>query len=219
MAGGRDAGASARWLTRRRPPASGRPYHAATRAASRDVPPKRLQECGDTATIAPHHAGRAEDRRRMSQRLAAAIVPLALYCVAVVWLTWPLAAHLRTHLPSTEVACSFDTLLIAWVLAWQTHALATAPLHFAQANIYHPARHALFYCEAGVGALPYFAPAFLLTGSPALALNVTLLGSSVAPRAPLDCASQSRCRSAPRSSSSASLATSSCASRTQTSNT
>ena len=137
--------------------------------------PKRLQECGDTATIAPHHAGRAEDRRRMSQRLAAAIVPLALYCVAVVWLTWPLAAHLRTHLPSTEVACSFDTLLIAWVLAWQTHALATAPLHFAQANIYHPARHALFYCEAGVGALPYYAPAFLLTGSPALALNVTLL--------------------------------------------
>src|SRR5438876_20601 len=116
MAGGRDAGASARWLTRRRPPASGGPYHAATRAASRDVSPKRLQECGDTATIAPHHAGRAEDRRRMSQRLAAAIVPLALYCVAVVWLTWPLAAHLRTHLPSTEAACSFDTLLIAWVL-------------------------------------------------------------------------------------------------------
>src|SRR2546429_26029 len=135
-----------------------------------------VTSAASTATLAPHHAGRAEDRRRMSQRLPAAIVPLALYCVAVVWLTWPLAAHLRTHLPSTEVACSFDTLLIAWVLAWQTHALATAPLHFAQANIYHPARHALFYCEAGVGALPYYAPAFLLTGSPALALNVTLLG-------------------------------------------
>src|SRR5437870_2436831 len=176
MAGGQDAGASARWLTRRRPPASSGPYHAAPRAASRDVSPKRLRECGDTATIAPRHAGRAEDRRRMSQRLVAAIVPLALYCVAVVWLTWPLAAHLRTHLPSTEAACTCDTLLIAWVLAWQTHALATAPLHFAQANIYHPAPHALFYCEAGVGALPYYAPAFLLTGSPALALNVTLLG-------------------------------------------
>src|SRR2546426_1545156 len=125
----------------------------------------RAPPCGPRGISSPD-----EPASRSRDRAARALL------VAVVWLTWPLAAHLGTHLPSTEAACSFDTLLIAWVLAWQTHALATAPLHFAQANIYHPARHALFYCEAGVGALPYYAPAFLLTGSPALALNVTLLG-------------------------------------------
>ena len=112
----------------------------------------------------------------MRRRLVALIAPLALYAVAVGWLTWPLGAHLATHLPNTNGACALDTLLIAWVLAWQTHALATAPLHFAQANIYHPAPHALFYCETGVGALPFYAPGFLATGNPALALNLTLLG-------------------------------------------
>lgn len=100
---------------------------------------------------------------------------IAAYGCAVVWLTWPLAADLRNVLPCTDVACGFDTLYSAWVLAWQSHALATDPAGIADANIYYPAPDALFYGPAGFGALPYYAPSFLLTGSAALATNVMLM--------------------------------------------
>lgn len=111
----------------------------------------------------------------IGRRAAALLAPLALYALLVAWLTWPLAAHLPTHLPSTHPACHFDTLHMAWALAWQSHALATAPATLADANIYHPTPHALFYGDAGFGALPYFLPTFLASGNPTLAINLTFL--------------------------------------------
>ena len=106
-------------------------------------------------------------------------VALAFHAALVVWLTWPLAASIETHLPNTYAACLSDPLQIAWVLAYQSHRLTTDPWALAQANIYHPTPRALFYGEAAYGALPYFAPPFLLTGNPTLALNLTFLGSVV----------------------------------------
>jgi hypothetical protein len=100
---------------------------------------------------------------------------LVLYLGLTVWRTWPLAAHLRTCLPNTAVGASFDGLYPIWTLAWETHALTTAPLRLADANIFHPAPRALFYGPAAFGALPFFAPVFLLTGNPFLAINVTFL--------------------------------------------
>jgi len=102
---------------------------------------------------------------------------LPVHAAAVVWLTWPLAAHLRTYLPDTIIPCRFDLLQMIWALAYQSHTLITAPWKLPEANIYHPARHALFYGDVGFGALPYFMPTFLLTGDPALAANLTFLGS------------------------------------------
>src|SRR5262245_34307784 len=64
-----------------------------------------------------------------------------------------------------------------WALAHQSRALVTAPWAIAEANIYHPTPHALFYGDAGTGALPFFMPTFLLTGNPTLASNVMFLGS------------------------------------------
>jgi hypothetical protein len=98
-----------------------------------------------------------------------------VYAAAVVWLTWPLAQHLGTHLPNTWVACRYDSLLIGWALAHQADALVSAPWTFGDGNIFHPAPHALFYGEPGFGALPWFMPAYLLTDNPTLALNVTFL--------------------------------------------
>src|SRR5262245_15960473 len=115
----------------------------------------------------------------MSQRLAAAAAALLLYAAGIVWLTWPLAAHLGTHLPNTSIACRSDTLHIAWALAYQSPALATAPATYLDANIYHPARNTLFYFDPGFAALPYYLPLFLLTGNPALSINVVLLGCIV----------------------------------------
>ena len=107
----------------------------------------------------------------------AVLATLAAYAAAVVWLTWPLAANLGTHLPRTIFICDFDLRQMVWALSWQTHVLTTEPWRFFEANIYHPTPHALLYADAGFGALPYFAPTFLLTGNPALASNVMFLGS------------------------------------------
>lgn len=78
-------------------------------------------------------------------------------------------------MPCTGPGCGLDTLFSAWTLAWQSHALTTAPSRFADANIYHPAPDALYFGPAGFGALPYFIASFLVSGSAALASNVALL--------------------------------------------
>lgn len=103
------------------------------------------------------------------------LVLLVLYVGIVVWLTWPLAGALTEKLPCTDPACRFDTLYSAWVMAWQSHALVTQPAHVGDANIYWPARDALYYGPAGFGAVPYFAPTYLATDSAAAATNVMVL--------------------------------------------
>jgi hypothetical protein len=106
------------------------------------------------------------------------LVLLLFYGCVTLWLTWPLAENPSRTLPCTDAACHFDTRYSAWVLAWQSHALTTASAHVADANIYAPVRDALYYGPAGFGALPYFAPTYLATGSAALATNVLLLVSA-----------------------------------------
>ncbi len=110
----------------------------------------------------------------MRTRAAAA---LAGYVVLVVWLTWPLATHLTTHLPDTHEACRYDLPFTGWMFGWESHILSTAPSQFADANFYHPTPHAMFYGPTCISALPYFAPTFLATGNPALSLNVLLLAA------------------------------------------
>jgi hypothetical protein len=97
------------------------------------------------------------------------------YGALVLWLSWPLPRHAATHVPGTKLTCDFDTRHMAWVLAWQSHALLTNPASLPHANIYHPAQWALFHTEAGVGAVPYVLPTWAATGNAALALNGMLL--------------------------------------------
>jgi hypothetical protein len=103
-----------------------------------------------------------------------AVGVIAAYAGAVVYITWPLAASIRTSLPSPTFTCTFDLLYSTWVLAHDTRAL-TGAVSLGAANIYHPAPQALFYGPAALGALPVFAPTFLATGNPTLAMNVTFL--------------------------------------------
>jgi hypothetical protein len=102
-----------------------------------------------------------------------ALTLLGAYGVLVAILTWPLVAHVATHHP--WVIPVGDWYHMTWTLAWETHALTTAPSAFAQANVFYPTRDALFYGPAGIGALPLFAPVFLLSANPVLASNATLL--------------------------------------------
>src|SRR5262249_55741584 len=89
--------------------------------------------------------------------------------------TWPLAASVETDLPHTIGVSDVDVPYIAWALAWQSHALATSPTHYLDANIYHPAAHALLYGDPGIAALPVFVPIFLETGNPTLAIDLVLI--------------------------------------------
>jgi hypothetical protein len=107
-----------------------------------------------------------------------ALAALVLYATAVVWLTWPLAQQATSRLPATVGPCAFDTPLISWILAHETRALTTAPAELPHGNQYHPARFTLFYGPTALGALPLYAPVFLATGNPALAINLTLLGGA-----------------------------------------
>ena len=51
------------------------------------------------------------------RRWPRALLALGFYVVVVVWLTWPLAEHLATHLPATHAACRFDALHLVWALS------------------------------------------------------------------------------------------------------
>jgi hypothetical protein len=62
-----------------------------------------------------------------------------------------------------------------WALAYQTTALQHAPASFGEATIFYPTPHALFYGDAGFGAVPLFFPVFAVTGNAAIASNATFL--------------------------------------------
>ncbi len=63
----------------------------------------------------------------------------------------------------------------AWILAWDTHALATTPGRLYDGNIFYPFHDVLAYQDTLLGLLPVAAPLVLLTGNPALAYNVLFL--------------------------------------------
>jgi hypothetical protein len=113
------------------------------------------------------------------RRWLAAGGALALYATVVVRLTWPLGAHLTTHLPHTAWACLVDPPYMGWVLSYESRTLLTDPTSLPNAPIYHPTPNALFYGDTGFGLLPYFMPTFLAWGNPTLALNLAFLGCLV----------------------------------------
>src|SRR5437868_6648010 len=51
-----------------------------------------------------------------------------------------------------------DAQLNMWILAWDAHALRTAPLHLFDANIFSPEPRTLAYSETLLGYLPLFGP-------------------------------------------------------------
>lgn len=110
----------------------------------------------------------------MLRRVLGCFLVLALYGAASAWLTWPLAALATSYLP-WPWGMPVDPILLASVLAHETRALVGNPMALPHAPMFHPEPYALFYGEAGFGALPFFAPVFLATGEPVLALNMTYL--------------------------------------------
>lgn len=107
------------------------------------------------------------------------MVVIAVYAALVVWLTWPLADVATTRFPLTSVTSFGDTMLTTWAAAHETRTLWSGAAALADAGIYHPTSHSLYYGETGFGALPFFAPVFAATGNPTLAMNVVFLAGVV----------------------------------------
>lgn len=106
-------------------------------------------------------------------------VAAILFTSLTLLLSAPLALHLGDAaidpdgIDATWSRADYD--LTAWILAWGSHALSTAPSTFFDGNIFHPAENTLAGSENLLGVQPIAAPVFILTGNAVLTQNVTLL--------------------------------------------
>jgi len=99
---------------------------------------------------------------------AAAVVAVALLLTAA--LTYPLIVKLdRVGRLNTD-----DGRYALWNVAWVADALIVHPTTLFDANIFYPARRALAFSEANIGAGTLAVPAWGLTGNPYLAYNTVV---------------------------------------------
>lgn len=103
--------------------------------------------------------------RRLAEELA---VVVALTALAVV-MTWPLAPNL-----DRAVATPGDPYLLAWTLAWDTHATFHRGPSLFDAPIFHPAKGALAFSENVYGIALFAFPLFA-AGLDALTVHNVLL--------------------------------------------
>ena len=77
--------------------------------------------------------------------------------------------------PSDTVPDAGDPLHLAWVMAWDAHALVHQPLALFDSNSFHPYRRSLAFADHLLPEALMVAPVQWLTGNPILASNVALL--------------------------------------------
>ncbi|HUG15329.1 MAG TPA: hypothetical protein VMM78_09950 [Thermomicrobiales bacterium] len=103
-------------------------------------------------------------------RLARHVPAVAIFVIVAIALTWPLARQLNDTLISWG-----DPVFQAWTIAWNWHALTTAPLGVFDANVFYPWRNTLAYSDHLFGQTLLVLPVIALTGNGILADNVALL--------------------------------------------
>ena len=104
----------------------------------------------------------------------------ALYLVAALLMTWPLATHLTSRLGAVEGAG--DPYLNLWILGWGMKAWLADPLSVLNgsvfnANIFHPAAGTLTYSDHLLVQSLAMSPLYAATGNLALCYNVLLMAS------------------------------------------
>ncbi|UCE86258.1 MAG: hypothetical protein JSU66_00480 [Deltaproteobacteria bacterium] len=119
-------------------------------------------------------------------RRVAHLALCALYVPLAVWVSWPLAAQLGSHVLDVELLHGrfyllslADQYLVTWIHTWDAHALATQPAELFHAGIFHPAPWSLARLDHHLGNALLFAPVYLASGNPVLAHNVSVLACYV----------------------------------------
>ena len=90
-----------------------------------------------------------------------------------IW-TWPLAAHLSSHVPHDRG----DPLLVTWILWWSTRAVPLTA-HWWNAPAFYPATGVFAFSETLLGLAPLTAPIIAVGHAPVLAYNVAFIASFV----------------------------------------
>ncbi len=114
---------------------------------------------------------------------AALCVSFAAYAIVHAVFATPWLCNATRAIPGTWWSSPTDERLVAWILAWVAHALATDPWHLFDANINYPAPGQLAGIEHFLSTQVVFGPVFWLTGNAILGANVAVLLSY--PRAAL----------------------------------
>jgi hypothetical protein len=92
----------------------------------------------------------------------------------VVVMTWPIA-RLATHtVPSSDL---IDSMLVAFIVGWQNHALLTGPLDMYEAPLFYPFDRSLLLSEQLLGGSVLALPAWAATNNAVLAVNVMVLAT------------------------------------------
>jgi hypothetical protein len=111
--------------------------------------------------------------------LAKKRLPLALYLLLTVVMTWPLAIGVAKDVPGDLG----DSLLNLWILGWGAENVPRvltgqmAPHDFWNANIFHPEPLALSFSEHLFGEVVQILPIYYLTGNLILCYNLLFLAS------------------------------------------
>ncbi|HEV7734393.1 MAG TPA: hypothetical protein VGR62_19625 [Candidatus Binatia bacterium] len=134
-----------------------------------------LAKHDEVSTDVVDDAPKAQAPSSVMRRIDGVLGLLTLYLVVMAILTWPLVTSIGTHHLLSWWGTPFDLYQGAWAMAWQTDVLFHRSAVMADANIYFPDHGALFFGQTGWGALPLFAPAYLLTRNPTYAINLTFL--------------------------------------------
>ena len=94
----------------------------------------------------------------------------ALFALLTVVMTWPQATRL-----ATDAAGDPDVFFNMWRFAWVAHALATAPSHVLDGNIFYPEPRTLTFSDAMPVEALLAAPLLWSGVPPVLVHNLVLL--------------------------------------------
>ena len=113
--------------------------------------------------------------RQKGPGLANSIAWAVAYAGIAIAATWPLSQHLGSGYVAS--LAPMDTLHIAWALAHGTQAIVTDLSMLGGGNTFHPSENTFFLGPTALSGLPLFAPTYIWTRNPILALNILYLSS------------------------------------------
>jgi len=106
---------------------------------------------------------------------ASTVGAITLVLALTILVTWPQATQM-----SSMTSPHFDAQFSIWRLGWIAHALATAPTHIFDANIFYPAPRTLAYSDATMLQGVLGAPLFWLGLTPVFIYNAMLFAGFAA---------------------------------------
>src|SRR5574341_1028598 len=95
-----------------------------------------------------------------------------LYAILTLVMTYPLAFHLKGHIPGVDLG---DPLFETWTISWDIHKILTSPVGFWDANIFFPHKKTLAYSDHLIIEAAMALPLYILTKDSIFSYNIVFL--------------------------------------------